>query len=464
MAMRMNSGEIFAYASILDKELSGKRLSKCVHFDNGVFAFAISNKQSLVFVLNGNEPRVYISPTSFALPSLSSALSTQLRKVASGGKINKIETINDDSILAIRFSSIDDLYQERKYSLVAELIPFKGNLILLDEDDNVLSSVFTLSLESPRPLFRGLKYAPPEKAEVKNKEAKGFDYEAFLNHYIEEEDDLFEKRKKNQFKPLYDKAKRTIKNLNNRLKMIDKDEAEAKNHLNDGDYGNFIFMNIDSIDLESGFMDYYGEKVPLNKTLSLAKNAENFFKRAKKAKLALEYSEERRKKTIEELKEANDFLLLLEYSSEEDLARYEKENGPRKRNKGVKGSAYMPFESFIDGVRFVYGKNSRQNDFLMSYFSHKGECLWIHPKQGAGAHVVIDKANPSNKEINDACMLCLALSHLDIGEVMVAKMKEIHKGKNIGQAVLNHYVSYFIRDIAPYIEEAISSGRKIAHE
>ena len=147
MAMRMNSGEIFAYASILDKELSGKRLSKCVHFDNGVFAFAISNKQSLVFVLNGNEPRVYISPTSFALPSLSSALSTQLRKVASGGKINKIETINDDSILAIRFSSIDDLYQERKYSLVAELIPFKGNLILLDEDDNVLSSVFTLSLE-----------------------------------------------------------------------------------------------------------------------------------------------------------------------------------------------------------------------------------------------------------------------------------------------------------------------------
>ena len=348
--------------------------------------------------------------------------------------------------------------------MIAELIPFKANLILLDEANNVLASLFTASLDSPRPLFRGLHYAYPENPNSRPSEPMSFDYEAFLAVCFKEEESLAEKRKKARFCSVFDFAKKRVKTLQNRLKAIENDVNEANKHINDGDYGTFIFTNLETLDANKGKMDYYGEEITLNESLSLINNAENFFRRAKKAKAALVHAEQRKVAALKELDEATRFLAILSLSSEEDLERYEKTYSlsKKKDSSSLGDASLLPFECVCLGVRYVYGRNAKQNDFLGTLYSKKGELLWLHTKFGHGAHLVIDKEDPSDKEIERGCEIALLASHQTMGEVMVAKKKDVKKGPSIGMAIVKTYTSAFIRSISKESEEAFAESVRIA--
>ena len=210
-------------------------------------------------------------------------------------------------------------------------------------------------------------------------------------------------------------------------------------------------------------MDYYGETIPLDPTLSLSKNAERFFKRGKKAKAALNYAKARYSQTKQELSEAEQFLQVLLACEEEDLERYEKEfHLSRKEEKNpLMDQAFLPSEVLYGGVRYVFGRNARQNDFLGTLFSKKGECLFLHVKLGHGAHLIIDKENPTDKEVEVGCCLALLASHQEMGEVMIAKKKDVRKGTSIGQAVVKAYTSALIRKIDPSIQNAFEGSKKI---
>ncbi|MBQ4255741.1 MAG: NFACT family protein [Bacilli bacterium] len=464
--MRISSFEWKLYSSSLSDELIGNRVSKICHFDNGVFSLCLSNGKTMLLVLNGEQPRVYVSPNSFSSASLNSSLATAMRKNLSNAKIEDLEILNEDSILSIKMAGTNDIFQPVSFFLVAELIPFKGNLILLDDGKKVLASLYSASLDSPRPLFHGLSYQTPANTGAPTLKRDPIPFDEMVESWLKEEDSIREKRKNGLYASVFAKAKKNIKTLENRLKAIDGDITAAEKHLLDAEYGNFIYTVIDEIDPRLGYFDYYGEKIPLNENYSAAKNAEIFFKRYKKAKATIGLAKERKAKTLEELEEAKSFLRILNLSSEEDLMRYSKDLGTLE-TKGSQANyhqstSFFPHECFVDGVRYVFGKNARQNDFLGTMFSRQGELVWLHVKYGHGAHLIIDKANPSNKEIEIGCEIALLASNLSAGEVMMAKKKEVKKGSVIGQAVLKSYTSATIKSISSKSLEAYKSERKVS--
>ncbi|MCR5078875.1 MAG: NFACT family protein [Bacilli bacterium] len=463
--MRISSLEWKDYADELSLLLMGNRVSKVCHYDNAVFSFSLTNGKSLLCCLGGEQPRIYVSPNLFSSASLNSTLGAAMRKHLSGAKIERVEILNEDSVLSLLFTGTNDIFQPVSFYLIAELIPFKGNLILLDGDKRILASLYSSSLDSPRPLFHGLRYFCPENKGAPSLTREKIPYREMAERWIKEEDSIKEKRKLGIYASVFAKAKKNIKTLQNRLKAIDSDIENAKKHLGDAEIGNYIYTVIDEIDPRLGYFDYYGEKIALNEAFSASKNAEIFFKRYKKAKSTIALAEERKKKTLLELEEATSFLHILYLSSEEDLARYSKEIGALE-SKGSQANyahstSFLPYECFVGEVRYVFGKNARQNDFLGTMFSKQGEYIWLHVKYGHGSHLIIDKPSPSDKEIEKGCEIALLASNLTAGEVMMAKKKDVRKGNAIGLAVLKTYTSATIKDISKQSKQAYEMARKV---
>ena len=240
-AMRISSIEWKLYSSSLSCELIGNRVSKICHYDNGVFSLCLNNGKTLLLVLSGEQPRLYVSPNSFSSASLNSTLATAMRKNLSNAKIEGIETLNDDSILSLKLAGTNDIFQPVTFFLIAELIPFKGNLILLDEEKKVLASLYSASLDSPRPLFHGLSYQTPANSGAPALKREPIPFEKMVESWLKEEDTIREKRKNGLYASVFAKAKKNIKTLENRLKAIDGDISSAEKHLSDAEYGNFIY-------------------------------------------------------------------------------------------------------------------------------------------------------------------------------------------------------------------------------
>ncbi len=148
--------------------------------------------------------------------------------------------------------------------------------------------------------------------------------------------------------------------------------------------------------------------IPLMNHLTPAQNAQQFYKKYRKAKVGKEHA-------AQQIQKAQQELLLLENALEDlekcnsnaDLSEIRQlltENGylkpdpaQRKRKKALQGKPYR----FIspDGTEILVGKNALQNDRLT--FSAEGNALWLHAQGIPGSHVLIR----SVKAPSDATLL-----------------------------------------------------------
>ena len=122
----------------------------------------------------------------------------------------------------------------------------------------------------------------------------------------------------------------------------------------------------------------------------------------------------------------------------------------------------MPYKVEIDGTSYWFGKNAIQNDCLSFLYATKKERLWFHVKNAHGAHLILQKDNPSNEEVFTACCLTLLASKKEDGEVQYTPHKYVKRGNVPGQAVLGPYQSAFIREIPSRIKEAFVNAKKIS--
>ena len=467
LSMALKESQIQSLASIYSSRLKGQRLSKIVQYDSDVFSFGLSSSGRLNFVLNSGDPYVYLSSSPMDVVSLSTPFSMLLRKEVSNAVIERVFCVNEDRVLGFELKAVDSIFREITLYLIAELIPTKANLILLDESKKVLGALRTNRITDPRPIFRGIQYEPPLKNDSLTYVPLPFDEDAYQKICIEKEAKLKEKRKKTRFSHLYRYCATKEKSLRRKEKSIAQDIEKAKAHLDDGEYGNYIYMNMDSLHPETGTMDVYGVSVPLDPSQSLVSNAENFFRRAKKAKATLAQAE----KYLEEaVKEAEEYRLLVQNLDSCDEAMLEKlskeygleETGNKK--KGLKtplsGNAIHPYSVEEGGVYYVFGKNASQNDFLSFLLLTKSDYLWFHVKEGHGAHLILQKENPNNEEITLACELCLLASSREEGEVLYTQHKNIRRGNVKGQAIVRTYQSAYFRQVSPKAKETYLKAKK----
>jgi len=167
-------------------------------------------------------------------------------------------------------------------------------------------------------------------------------------------------------------------------------------------------------------INYYDETlselvIPLNHKLSVAQNAQNYFKHYNKARkgekviaeqirlisLEIEYltsvlSAAKQTAEVEVLTE------IIEELMEQDLMVRDKQ--PGKQKKKPKPLAVSPLRLLIMGIQVSVGRNNLQNDYLTMELASAND-WWLHSKGIPGSHVVIHHAKPEEAVIEKAAAL-----------------------------------------------------------
>jgi len=158
-------------------------------------------------------------------------------------------------------------------------------------------------------------------------------------------------------------------------------------------------------------------EIPLSVQHTPAENAQQYYKKYRKAKIAKQYAIQQLEKTTDELEMLENALEDIEKcSSWADLAEIRQlltDNGylkpdpaQRKRKKIQEGKPY----SFRgpDGTEILVGKNSLQNDRLTLHA--KGTELWLHAQGIPGSHVIVRSETPSDATLLFAAKLAAYFS------------------------------------------------------
>ena len=453
--MALRNKQIRLIAEYLN-QYQGIRVSRFSQVDKAAFSFNLGRDLYLTLDLDNRDPCLFLGEEE-AGHNISTPLSAMLRKMLSGATIRQIAQENKDRVIRFTFHATNEVFEPIVLHLVVELIPTKANLALLDGQDRILACLRSNTIMDPRPIFHGITYTPPlQKGEI-SEDDEPFDPKEYLLGQKRRENRMKEERKRTVYEPFFRQLKGRIKSLKHKIKQIGIDIEEAKKHLDDAQYGNYIFTYPDAISIGDKTMDYYGESVPLAPRKSPSQNADAFFKKAKKAKTAIALGEENLQKAQKELSECEDILLLASSCDEEalpGLMDHLKLGQPQGKKKEKRVEVRMPCIIRIDGTAYLFGRNAKENDYLTFSYSHNGDYLWFHPKDKQGVHLLLTKENPNEKEVEIACELALLCSKYEDGEVQYAPRKSIRKGSVPGQVILSSFRSAYIRDIHPKTRQA----------
>lgn len=463
--MSLRISQIPAYAEYLNQTLSGRHMGKLCQYSQDVYVFSLSRGGKLVFVLTGGDPYVYLSSSFGEGQSFSTPFGMSLRKSLSNALIEKVDAVPGDRILRFRLSSVNEVFKTVEYDLVFELIPTHPNLLLLNQNGTIESAHKTTTLMDRRPIVHGVTYSYPDKKEFPEEDCP-FDAEEYERSCQRKEPALEQRRKKERYAPLLKFLKAREKLLKRKIALIEQDKEEAKAHLDDGKYGDFIFMNYSSLPKNACSFSYEGKEIALDPRKNLSLNAESFYKRAKKAKATLKLAEENQEKAKKEIGEVQRLLGLLANADESFLAEAEKEYGLNKiQSKGISStplsdSSLLPMQTAVGDVTYLFGRNARQNDYLTFAYATAKNHIWIHVKDAHGAHLIIKKDSPSDQEIALGCQIALLASKKEDGEVMYCPRKNVKRGNVPGQALVKEYRSATFRGISKEAREAYLQAKK----
>jgi predicted ribosome quality control (RQC) complex YloA/Tae2 family protein len=459
--MSLSAHNLLLYTAELNSQLQGHHLSRpLLYAENTLFLHVSGTERNrLVLALDDNDPRIYLADSPLEVPTLETPFYESIKKDLSNAYVQEVKTINDDRVMAFYLTIINTVYKEEARTLFVELIPHHANLILTDGNGKVMAAYRPGTLDDERPLLRGLTYVHPFKKEFTKKEEEAFDLGAFEKHCVEEEKKLADKRKKDRFGYVENDLKNKEKLLGRKMAAIQGDIDEAKAHVDDGRYGDFIYTNLENTDLLQGFFFLDGLKVTLDPARSLSENATYFYKRAKKAKNTLLLSQKNLELTEKEEEETSEALSLLKEADETGLENLAKEFGltPQKtgslkeRKSSPKGLGRDALPFFVEnaGTKILFGKSAKQNDCLTFLLDTVKDHLWFHIEGTTGAHVMIKKENPSQDEILCAAEIALLSAGKDDGDVLMARRGDVRKGNVPGLAIVKAYKTLHLKKIRP---------------
>ncbi|MCR5490499.1 MAG: NFACT family protein, partial [Bacilli bacterium] len=157
--MALRSKQIRLIAEYL-ASYRGARVSKWSQVDKAAFSFSLGRDLYLTLNLDNRDPCLFLGEEE-AGRNISTPLSAMLRKMLSGASIKEVTQENHDRVLRLSFNATNEVYEPIVLHLVAELIPTKANLALLDENDRILACLRSNTILDPRPIFHGITYTPP---------------------------------------------------------------------------------------------------------------------------------------------------------------------------------------------------------------------------------------------------------------------------------------------------------------
>lgn len=306
--------------------------------------------------------------------------------------------ISDEDLSAENLQNLYDYFTE----LILNLGTTKVNCKKISEKD------YTLVLNKNELNFED---------EIKENDILHVNYFLDEFYYNKEENSLFINSRNSLLKIVSNSLKKVYKKLENiDLKLKECDEMD-KFRL----YGELLTanlyklnsgVNVDSITVENYYNNNTPITIPLDKSLSVQKNIEKYFKKYNKLKNALVIVSAQKREAEQELnyiesivfnlsnsKTLNDINEVYEeiaenVSTKKAVSKQEKNKQSKKNN-----STKIELDSeIIDGYTVYIGKNNIQNDYISLKFSNPND-IWFHTQKIHGSHILL--RNPENLDIED---------------------------------------------------------------
>ena len=377
---------------------SGSELYIILGRDRRKFVLLLSPDRSL--------PRIYLVTNKPTANETTNAFTLYLRSHLVGGRIMNIAILNEDRLVAIKFTK-----QATEYTLMFELFGSMANLIFLDFSSKILSVFHPVppAEHVARPLLPGLTYHTPEKKLQGKRSAQEADFEkigpnlgpnnAAEQYYrllIEHKMDVsLQSELRSHLRNALAKSGRLADALAQDLLSAERFEDYRR-------LGDLILANLAEIrpgTEQVALRSYDGMPtiVPLDPKRSPAQNAELYFKKYKKAKAGRNIITARLSEIKEESQRLESLLFFLDHAkNRQDLfsiraelvARgYIKTAGAGRSPRAEDGSPVYRKIQFL-GWEILVGKSAAGNDYITMKIARPDD-LWLHAEGLPGSHVLV---------------------------------------------------------------------------
>lgn len=236
--------------------------------------------------------------------------------------------------------------------------------------------------------------------------------------------------------------------------------------------GDLLMANIGMIEKgarEAALVNFYDEEqkmvsIPLEESLSAAENAQRYYKKYAKLKVAqveqakqllmaeedCAYLEEVQT-SIENAESEQDLNEIRTQLAEQSYLKLRQVRGRKRNVPGNKRPDFLHFRT-SDGFDVYVGRNSGQNDYLTLKFANSMD-LWFHTKNIPGSHTVIkfgvDK-DVSSQAIRETASIAAYYSRARGGNqipVDYTVIKNVKKpsGAKPGMVIYDHYNTVYVK-------------------
>ena len=455
--MSLTAPETAAVVGEIAPALAGGWIQKIFQPTSRAIVLEIRASGYTVALLLSADPdaaRVHLSTNRPPNPAVPPPFCQFLRAHIQGARIEGVEQLHDAPIVRLRLTS-----REGACSLMAELVARRADLLVLDAEDKVVTTLNTGQERAGRP------YEPPAVHPRAGADSStpptqsGTDSPFPVSLAVEQaslqrEEELARTRARQaRLVELRKKIKRTVR----RIAALQSDLEKAAAYREYARYGELLKANLGQIkkgQQQVTVVDYFDPglpelTIPLDSAKSPQGNMDDYFKKHRKYLTADQEIKPRLASAERECEALQAERVAVEQGTWEppaaSAARTPREPGGSAATRGARGERKAeparsgPFKRFTsaDGIPIYVGRNARENEELTFKFARPDD-LWLHAHGTPGSHVVVrleKGANPPPETLRDAATLALLYSDMKKsgkGEVIYSRRKWVRKAK--GQA------------------------------
>ncbi len=379
--------------------------------DNNIIIIEFNNKEILYFDMTKGKSQIYKKNNQDTIKKdFNAPFDILLQKRFVNSKIQEISIYNEDKVINIKVSSSSS-YKKLTTILQLEFTGKHTNIIILDENRVILEALRHIDeFSSSRVVKVGIKLEEIPKQSFVFKE----DFVENIQEYLYEIYNIKEKQSLENLKK--QKISLISKKINKLEKLINdlplKQQLEKESNLTYL-YANIILSNIYNIKPYQDFLDTYDYegnsiKIPLDKSVSASKYANELFKKAKRLKQKLQNIDIEKQSLEEKLEFSKKMIENLQEASSIDEIEFLFPKKQKNQTKTVKQQNYETF--FYNGYKILLGRSERENIYLLQ--NSKASDFWFHLKDRASCHVIVQNSKKTIPEsvIIKAAKLCAKFS------------------------------------------------------
>lgn len=506
--MALSQAFLKAMVEQIRPEVEGNYIRRVTRYAPGSYAFHLSKTKDLKLVISLDNQAPYLALTKTELPGSgqTSNFFQVLKKEITNAFIRAILVDDVDRIITLTLDVITPAYEERRYQLVLELIPMMANLFLIDEDQKIIAlHKPSKSLDVARPLLVNMRYSLPERVQKVTPfskqeraviEQKGLDSAKILNEiglfynegglyssfpFHDDERSLkltpetfFDrqfhalgvKRHQELFKDVFDLTSKKLKQIPHKIRRLQNELNTARKDIHLTEVGNLLLTYHEEILPHQDEVTIDDIPIKLDPLKTIFENAQAYFKKAKKAKVAINALQKQIEEATNEQAYFEQVAFFSKTATEDELKEIKTElalNGyfPRLNHRVKKPSAIAPYLITIDNIRIGFGKNNLQNEYLTFHLARPKD-YFLHVANKPGAHLIIFDSDPPKSAIQLAAEIAILSAGLPNGEVELTDQKYVKKGDRPGRVYLLNHQTMNIREISENTKQLYQNASRYA--